>query len=371
MANGRNLTVYLTSDVSKFRNGLKQAESRMDTFRKRVGTAAAGAAAALGAAAVAFGVEGVKAAADDEKATKRLAKTMENLGKAQDVDKAEDFIEALMKQTGIADDELRPAFEKLVQATGDTDGALRLLKTALDTSVGAGKPLETITAGIAKGMNGQVGALERLVPGLDDAAIKADPLNEILKQLNKRFGGQAAAQAETYGGKMAAVGTAFGEVQEAFGKGLLGNLDGANDSMGGMDDTLYSLAPEAEKLGAALGIIATNGANAVTALGPLADILVKINENMPGLLTSNIFDIGNNLYGRIGVVAAQATGNEAAYVEAARRVTIGPEVPVAGPYPGSGWPSYRPMRIAQRYADAKGRADGRAAQKDSRTRQAP
>jgi hypothetical protein len=371
MANGRNLTVYLTSDVSRFRKGLKQAEGNLDRFKRIAGGALAGVAAAAGTAAVAFGVEGVKAAADDEKASKRLAKTMENLGKAQDVDKAEDFIDALMKQTGVADDELRPAFEKLVQATGDTDSALQLLAGALDTSIGAGKPLESVAGAIAKAFNGQVGALERLVPGLDDAAIKADPLVGIFTQLNKRFGGQAISQADTYGGKMAAISTAFGELQESFGKGLLESLQGTGDSMGDMDQTLYDLGPAMEDLGTTFGDIATALGETLKYLGPVVEKFNELNQMGDGILTNGT--LAQAMKGIAGVryLAGTVTGNDAAAAEAwsdynGGNVANGGDFAGANPYE-----QYRPMRYSQRAIDAKGRADGRAAQTGARTRARP
>ncbi len=287
-ARGRELKVFLTSDVSKFGRGLRQAEKPLSRFKRFAGGALVGVAAAASAAAVTFGVEGVQAAVADEKATKKLAKTMQNLGKAQDVDKAEDFIESLSRQTGIADDELRPAFEKLIGATGDTDTAMGLLTAAVDTAVGSGKDLATTSAAIAKaaGPGGTAGALKKLIPGLDATAIKGGDANSIMLELNKRFGGQAASNMETVGGKWDAIGTAFGEVQEAFGKGLLGNLTGANDSMGGMDDTLYTLAPNMEELGKTMGDIAVSLATVAQVIGPIVAKFNELNDMGDGILTN-------------------------------------------------------------------------------------
>jgi hypothetical protein len=283
---GRELKVFLTSDVSKFSKGLKQAESPLNRFKKLAVGALAGVAAAAGALAVKMGVEGVQAAIDDEKAQAKLAKTLENVGEAQDVDKAEDFIEAMMKQTGVADDQLRPAFERLVLATGDTDDALALLTGSLDTAIGSGRDLDSVATAVAKAVGGQTGALKRLIPSLDVTALKGADAAEILKVLNKSFGGQAQTAAETYGGRMAAVATAFSELQESFGTGLLSSLDQTNSGMSDMDDTLYELGPAAQDLGVTFGNIATSLAEVAKYLGPVVDKFNELNNLGDGLLTN-------------------------------------------------------------------------------------
>lgn len=295
--------------VDKALQSSARRTAKMNTAVKNLGKGLGLAAAAGGAAAIQFGVEGVKAAIQDEKATTKLAKTMKNLGKAQDVDRAEDFIETLMQQTGIADDELRPAFEKLVQATGDTDTAMALLKTSVDTAVGSGKPLEAVTTAIAKGMNGQVGALGKLVPGLDTAAAKADPLNSIMEQLNKRFGGQAATQMGTFAGQSQSIATAFGELQESFGKGLLGSLDGTSGALGDMDDTLYSLGPSMEELGATLGGIAISVATIAEKIGPVVQGFNDLNSMSAGWLTDGTLTTALKNIARIQFYMAAMNGD--------------------------------------------------------------
>lgn len=285
-ARGRELKVFLTSDVSKFSKGLRQAESPLSRFKKIAVGALAGVAAAAGALAVKMGVEGVQAAIEDEKAQAKLAKTLENVGEAQDVDKAEAFIEAMMKQTGVADDQLRPAFERLVLATGDTDEALALLTGSLDTAIGSGRDLDSVATAVAKAVGGQTGALKRLIPSLDVTALKGADAAAILKVLNKSFGGQAQTAAETYGGRMAAVATAFSELQESFGMGLLTSLDQTNTGMSDMDDTLYELGPAAEDLGVTFGNIAASLAEVAKYLGPVVDKFNELNNLGDGLLTN-------------------------------------------------------------------------------------
>jgi len=88
-----------------------------------------------------------EAAADDAKQQRLLAlqmKTTTNATKKQ-IAETEAFIGRLSEQTGIMDDDLRPAFATLLRGTGKVTKAQKLLKIALDGSAASGKPLSAIT----------------------------------------------------------------------------------------------------------------------------------------------------------------------------------------------------------------------------------
>ena len=123
-------------------------------FKGLSGTAKVGAIAfsALGIAATKFGADAVSAAAQDQKAQLKLAKTLENVTGATDqaIAATEQFITAQQFATGVSDNQLRPALETLVRATGDVTKAQELLKLGLDVSAGSGRGLESISLALAK-----------------------------------------------------------------------------------------------------------------------------------------------------------------------------------------------------------------------------
>ena len=82
-------------------------------------------------------------------------------------------VSATSRQTGVADDELRPALETLVTATGSVAKSQKEMKQALDISAASGKDLETVTKAMALAHTGQTARLEKLIPGLSKAAKKA------------------------------------------------------------------------------------------------------------------------------------------------------------------------------------------------------
>jgi hypothetical protein len=177
----------------------------------------------LGIAATKFGVDAVQAAAADQKAQLKLAKTLQNVTGATDsaIAATEQFITAQQFATGVSDNQLRPALETLIRATGDVTKAQGLLKLGLDVSAGSGRDLESISLALAKAQGGQFTALQRLGIVIPDNIKKSKDFGKVQEYLNELFGGQAAVAAGTYEGKLAILGERMGEVKETLGGALI------------------------------------------------------------------------------------------------------------------------------------------------------
>jgi hypothetical protein len=230
MAGSRTLKLSILGDVDNLNKSLKTASGDVDSFGDKVGKAGvaigkafAAAAAAAGAAAIAIGIEGVKAAIEDEKAQTQLALALENATGATQAQIAatEQSILQMSLATGVADDELRPALGRLVRSTGDITKAQDLLSTALDISAATGKPVEAIANSLAKAYDGNTAALGKLGVGLSTAELKTMSFEQVQGRLTELFGGAAAANADTYAGKIARVKVAFDEAKETIGTALL------------------------------------------------------------------------------------------------------------------------------------------------------
>jgi hypothetical protein len=234
MAGSRTLKLSILGDVDGLNKSLKTATGDVDTFGDKVGKAGvaigkafAAAAAAAGAAAIAIGIEGVKAAIADEKAQTQLALALENATGATEAQIAatEQSILQMSLATGVADDELRPALGRLVRSTGDITKAQDLLAIALDVSAATGKPVEAIANSLSKAYDGNTAALGKLGVGLSTAELKTMSFEQVQGRLSELFGGAAAANADTYAGKIARVQVAFDEAKETVGTALLPILD--------------------------------------------------------------------------------------------------------------------------------------------------
>jgi hypothetical protein len=162
-------------------------------------------------------------AAEDEKGQKQLALSIRASTKATDAQIAsvEDYIDVTQRAVGVADDELRPAYARIIRSTRDFDKAQRLLNLALNVSAATGKPLTAVTEGLSRAYNGSNIALTRLGLGYDKAKLKTMDFNEIQKDLEQRFSGSALANAQTFEGTMARFRITIDELKESLGQAVL------------------------------------------------------------------------------------------------------------------------------------------------------
>jgi hypothetical protein len=261
MATQRTLKLNLLADVDKFGKGLDKAGRDAQGFSGKVskyGKIAAKSLAAVGAAAavmaVKLGVDAVKGAVEDEASQVKLAQALRNTTKATDAQIAstEDYISKQQLAFGIADTKLRPALATLARATGDVTKAQQLNNLAIDISAATGKDLESVSLGLAKAYNGNIGALTRLGIPLDENIIKTKDFDAAAAELTKLFGGSAKANTETLAGKLAILRETFGELQEGVGvkfipvlKDLLDNVMKVSKAFSGEDpDGLSARARE-------------------------------------------------------------------------------------------------------------------------------
>lgn len=206
---------FLANDKG-LQDGIKRSKKQLSSLERTTKTVASGMKRALGGVGLAIGVSALtsalasagRAAAADAKSQRLLSLQMKTTTKATDEQIAsnEKFIGTLSNQVGIMDDELRPAFAKLLRGTGKVDKAQKLLKIALDGSAASGKPLSTVSDALTKAFNGNFTTLYKLAPqlkktkgGIEDyarsvkgaAKTSADPyskLSVVLDNLNEQIG---------------------------------------------------------------------------------------------------------------------------------------------------------------------------------------
>ena len=233
MAGSRTLKLSILADVDdlkkKLDTGSKEVEGfggKMEKFGKVAAAAFAAAAAAAAAYAVKLAVDGVKAAIEDEAAQLRLANALKNVTGATEaqISAVEQQILKTSLATGVADDQLRPALQRLATATGSVTESQDLLNLALDISAATGKSVEAVSNALGKAYEGNTGSLTRLGVGLSAAEIKTLGLEGTVKQLADTFGGAATVQANTFEGQIQRLRVGFDEAKESVGAALLPTL---------------------------------------------------------------------------------------------------------------------------------------------------
>ena len=288
MADVRTLKLNLLADVDQFGRSLNKADNDTKGFAssvKKYGKIAAAAFVVAGAAAAAYavkiGIDGVKAAVEDEASQKQLAIALRNTTNATDAQIAstEEYITKQQLAFGVADTKLRPALANLARATSDVGKAQELTNLALDIAAATGKDLETVSLTLGKAYNGNIGALTKLGIPLDENIKKTKDFNLVQDELTRLFGGAAKANTETYAGQLAIVTERVGELKESIGVALLPTLkvllEQVNQvAQGFSGDDPEGLSNRARELA---GDFAGNGANSLGgSLRAVADAFAKL-----------------------------------------------------------------------------------------------
>lgn len=209
--------------VSEFdAKGFRQAEAATTKLNKSInnlGKAVIGVFAAD--KILSYSKASVLAYANDQKGAALLANQLKNLGLAYSSIPVEKFIASMQEQTGILDDELRPAFAQLARVTGSVAKSQELMALAFDTSRGAGVSFQQAVDAISQAYVGNTRGLRALNIGLTQAELKTAKFDDILKVLQNKFRGAGAASVETFAGKIDLLKVAAANAQETIGKGFV------------------------------------------------------------------------------------------------------------------------------------------------------
>ena len=249
-------------------------------------------------------------AIDDQKAQALLAQQMKATTGATNaqVNAVEDLIDQTARATGVADDELRPAYATLLRATGDVTKAQGLFQTALNVSAGSGKDLGTVVSALGKAATGNVGALQKLGIPIDANAKKAKNFNLILDGLNQTFAGAASTAADTYAGKLARTKVALSEAGEEIGSAFIPVIEmGAKivtNAVGAFDAFNKTTGGLAGKL----ATIGTVSLGALSGISLLSGQAIKLRSSFlntdaaTGKLTGGLTSLGKGVVGASAVI---------------------------------------------------------------------
>jgi len=256
---------------------------------KAVASFAKNAAKSLGlafsaTAVVAFGKASVKAFAEDEAAAARLSTAVKNLGLEFEDTRITRFISDLESAAAVADDQLRPAFQALLSTTGSVTKSQELLSMALDISAGSGVGLEEVSKDLSLAYLGQTKGIAKYNTGLTKAELSTAGFVKVQKALNDQYSGQNAARLDTYAGKAAALGVAFGNLQETVGQALIDafmKLSG-DTSVEEMTQSIDDLADSLSNLVDVAGTVASPFVGLARLLNAASDNYVKFLYKVTG-----------------------------------------------------------------------------------------
>ena len=220
-----NIPIISSLEGKGFEKAILQIKALETTSQKAgfiAGKAFLPAVAAMGALTVAAGYS-IKAAVEDEAAQAQLARALVNVTNATDkqIAAVEEQINKMQMATGVADEQLRPAFASLLRGTNNVAMATDALSLAMDISAGTGQDLAGVSDALAKAYGGNFKALKQLSPEIYGMIKDGASLDEVMAALAGTFGGSAATAAGTAQGQFKRLNVALDEAKESIGKALL------------------------------------------------------------------------------------------------------------------------------------------------------
>jgi hypothetical protein len=172
-------------------------------------------------AIVNFSKESVKAFAADDAAITILRQNLKNLGLAYQVQNAENFIGNLERQSGILDDELRPAYSSLSKVTLSTTKTQELMALAVDLARANGLEFTSVIKTLSRAYVGNYKGLKQLNTGLTDAQLASKSFAEVQAILIQQSKGSGQAYIETFAGSIDKLTVASANAKEIIGEGLV------------------------------------------------------------------------------------------------------------------------------------------------------
>ena len=219
----RILTQYSDKGSKAAQKDIAKLGKQFDAFANKAFKAFGLATAASAAFAVKIGVDSVQAAIEDQKSQAILANSLRNtIGATDDaIASTERWIAKQQLLVGVSDTQLRQSLITLTGATRNLTEAQSLQNVALDVAASGYGDVESVSKALAKAYSGNLGALKKLVPGLDNSIVKSKDFNKAMQYLAATMGGAAATSADTLEGRLRILRVSYDEILESLGYALL------------------------------------------------------------------------------------------------------------------------------------------------------
>lgn len=229
----RALGLAVPEGIGKLAEGAKGAGGFMEELLTHATATAAGmvtAEAAIELVSKAFEAltdfieSSVEAAAAEELALKRVNTALKVQGEtAPEVSEKYKELADQYEETTTFSHTLLQETEALLIQVGDIGPKQmdRALRAATDLASGLGVDLHSATLLIGKAFEGNTTTLGRYGIVLDQARVKSEGITYVLDELERKFGGQAAAEVETYSGKVKQLGNDWERFKEVVGKSVI------------------------------------------------------------------------------------------------------------------------------------------------------
>ena len=334
---GRAL-LELDTDDSRFGKGLDAAERQVDRSMERMGASVAAVGAGMTAAVtvplVAFASASVKAFQEQERAVAGVEAALASMGPAagRSFQQLQASAEEMQRTLAVDADAVMGKVTANLLTFGNIAGDVfdRAQLAAVNLSARLGTDLQSSAIQLGKALNDPirgVTALQRvgvafsaeqrdMIKAMVETGRAAEAQGLILAELERQYGGQAAAIAATTSGQTAAMALAWGDFKEAIGAVIVEVLPPLVSALTGLLQWLKNLDQETLKWVVGIAAVAAAVGPLLLVLGPAIIIIGKLVAGFASLipviagLTPVIIKLAPvilKLLGPIGLAIAAAT----------------------------------------------------------------
>lgn len=144
----------------------------------------------------------------------------------------------MQKLVGISDETTKSVIALGLQMGIESEHIERATKVAIDLSMALGVNLETAMRMLARGTEGNIGALSRYIPALRELNLESASTEEILNAVEQRVGGISEMMSGSVLAHTNRLKESFGDLKEEIGRGLAPAI---NDLVGGLSDLIEKM----------------------------------------------------------------------------------------------------------------------------------
>ncbi len=283
-----NLIVGIQTKLEEFKKGMSDATGGLDGLSKKVESNKAsialigGAFTAAGAAVTGALALMVKAAGDEEMTFRHLQTQVELTGNSWKTSKPhiDSFIASMQKMTIYGDTDTAQVLQKLLIYTDDIDKAMMGSKLSMDMAASGLFDVNTAARYVGMAMSGSVEILGRYISELkssNNEALASMSASEkaayAIEILQKKFGGAAENELNTFNGRMIQLKNYTGDLVEEIGYQLLPFLTKVVVKITDLTSGVIAFMKEHPTLINNLTVAATAFGLIATAIGGLGAIL--------------------------------------------------------------------------------------------------
>lgn len=158
------------------------------------------------------------------------------------LERIQHFADQMQTLSGISDEVIGKSVQGFVDYGQTVDEAMKTTRVAMDLAAGTGMDMKAATDLLYKAAVGYTGTLSRYGIIIDENIPKSEKFAAAIEQINQRFGGAAAARADTFAVKIDLLNERFGGLQERlfkmFSPAFLGVVNAGITALQGFTNVL-------------------------------------------------------------------------------------------------------------------------------------